>query len=231
MKYFIFIILIFTSSCCLAISQKLVDGANKYNIAVENLGKIESDIKTAYRSLEYWSKILDKDKNDQYASYGIKKLEQGHIDESNKQIRDLTVQYNVTKEIVKKLEPIKKKYDKQKEREKERENRRSELLNTIGTLGIPFVMFVLILWFFARHGKKYQQLLKDGKINKEEYDRMMQCNKSSMSDDEDGINPATGLPMTGVGISDVGGNIRGSSSDYSSSSSSDNNRSSWDRWY
>ena len=231
MKTMIFITLTFISTYCLAINQKLIDNATKYDIAVENLEKIESDIRSAYRSVEYWSEVLDRNKNGQYVSDDIKKLEQGRIDDANNQIRDLTIQYNAAKEIVKKLEPIKKKYDKQKEKEERRGKHRAELLSAIGTFGIPLFMFVLIAWFFARRGKKYQQLLKEGKINQEEYDRMMQCNKSSMSDDEDGINPATGLPMTGVGISDVGGNIRGSSSDYSSSSSSDHNRSSWDRWY
>lgn len=230
MKTMTFIILFFISTCCLAISQKLIDGADKYDAAIKNLRETEINMAVVSGSPEYWSKALEGAKKAGYASDDIKNFYQNKIDESKKQVRDLIIQYNVAKEMVKKLEPIKKKYDKQKEKEEAREEHKAELLNTIGTLGIPLAMFVLIFWFFARRGKKYQQLLKEGKINQEEYDRMMQC-KSSMSDDEDGINPATGLPMTGVGISDVGGNIRGSSSDYSSSSSSDRNRSSWDRWY
>ena len=160
MKTMILIVLIFTSACCLAISQKLIDGAAKYDIAVENLEKIESDIRSAYRSVEYWSEILDKNKNNQYASDDIKKLEQGRIDEANKQIRDLTVQYNTTKETIEKLEPIKKKYDKQKIREEDKEKHRAGFLNTIGTFGFPLSVFVLIFWLSARRSKKYQQLLK-----------------------------------------------------------------------
>ena len=231
MKTMTFIILFFASTCCLAISQKLIDGADKYDAAIKNLREIEINMAIVSGSPEYWSKALEGAKKAGYASDDIKNFYQNKIDESKKQIRDLTIQYNATKEIVKKLEPIKKKYDKQKEKEEAREEHRAELLNTIDIFGIPLSVFMLVLWLFSCRNKKYQQLLKEGKINQEEYDRMMQCNKSFVSDDEDGINPATGLPMTGVGISDVGGNIRGSSSDYSSSSSSDHNRSSWDRWY
>ncbi|EKD45263.1 MAG: hypothetical protein ACD_69C00362G0005 [uncultured bacterium] len=70
----------------------------------------------------------------------------------------------------------------------------------------------LILWISIRQ-KKYKQLLNEGKITREGYDRIMKCHTSSVSNNEEmRINPATGLPMTGIGISDVSGNIRGSPS-------------------
>ncbi|CAL7959122.1 conserved exported hypothetical protein [Gammaproteobacteria bacterium] len=191
MKPIILIILIFTSTCCLAISQKLIDGANKYDAAVKNLKEIENNL-TAQGYFGLWS------------SDELRHFNPDHIEETDKQIHDLAVQYNIAKKIVKKLEPIKEKYN----RQKEQEEYRAELLSDTGMLTLLLSMFALALWFIIRHHKKYQQLLKDGKITQKEYDSMMQCNKSSMFDNEE-TNPATGLRM--IGGVDSGGNPRGCS--------------------
>lgn len=214
MKNTIFIILIFISTCCLAVNQKLIDGANKYNDAIKSLEKIESDTRSAHSSLEYWTEILNKDKHDKYAD-GLVKFEQSQIDEKNKQINSLGVQYNAAKEAVKKYEPLKKEYDKQKAKEEKRSERIAKLLDFAGTTLMPLCILVFLLRVSTWSRKKYERLLNEGKISKKEYEEMMQGDDSSEFSDS-GINPSTGLPMVGVGISDVGGNARGSSSYQSS---------------
>jgi hypothetical protein len=68
---------------------------------------------------------------------------------------------------------------------------------------------------FDSYNKKYEKLLKEGKITQEEYERMIQNNKSSISFvssissvssvwDDERRNPATGLRMHGS--VDAGGN-------------------------
>ena len=222
MKIMAFVVLIFSSVGCFAVSQKLIDGADKYDVAVENLRKIEVKLAIANDSPGYWSKILDESKNASYATDGIRKFYQDKIDESKKQIIDLSIQYSGAKELVKKYEPIKNKYDKQIKREQKREELRAKILDTICTL-LTFGVFVLFGYFIISRRKKYKQLLAAGKITQAEYDDMTKCDDESSAFSSMRTNPATGLPMVGIGISDAGGNIRGSSpghTDYSNSSSS-----------
>lgn len=214
MKNIIFIISIFISTVCLAVNQKLIDGADKYDVAVKNLSNIKIDLGLAHKSLEYWKKILAKNKNDKYAD-GLIRLEQGHIDEKNEQINNLSIQYNAAKEAVKKYEPLKKAYDKQKAKEEKRSERIAKLLDFTLTTLIPLCILVFILRVSTWSRKKYERLLSEGKISKKEYEEMTQDDDSPEFSDS-GINPSTGLPMVGVGISDVGGNARGSSSYQSS---------------
>ncbi|EKD45265.1 MAG: hypothetical protein ACD_69C00362G0007 [uncultured bacterium] len=212
MKYLIASILIFTTTCCFAIGQKLIDGAEKYDVAVKNLSKIEGSIAVANESLKYWSNNLDEAKNSRNLSDDIIQFYQDKIYERNKQLNDLGIQYNEANEIVKKLEPAKAAYDKQEEKERKWNKFETKISNIAGMSIMP-LGFVLILWISIRQQKKYKRLLKEGKITQEEFDRMTQ---SSHTFSNGAVNPATGLPMTGVGISDVGGNIRGSSSSYDS---------------
>lgn len=67
--------------------------------------------------------------------------------------------------------------------------------------------------FAAAQHRKYQQLLKEGKITQEQYDRIMQHGQrsKSMFSNDLGVNPSTGLPLIGNGVCDAGGTLRGSS--------------------
>lgn len=215
MKKVLVIILVFISIFFMgsiynfAVDKKLVEGAKKYDIAVENLEKIESNIRATNGELEYWLKVLDNDRNNSWASDGARQLDQGHIDEASNQIQSLNIQHNEAKKLVKKYEPIKKKYDKQRAREEAREEYRGRLLDVI-PMGFFLGFIILFVSLVVKHHKKYKKLFEEGKITQEEFDRVMQCNRSSRFEGP-GINPATGLPLVGFGTSDVGGNIRGSS--------------------
>ncbi|CAL7961565.1 conserved hypothetical protein [Gammaproteobacteria bacterium] len=218
MRYLIVSVLVFITTCCFAIDQKLIDGAKQYSSALNNLKKVESLIKTKAETLKAWLKDLDEEKNKTGAFRSDDMLEFYKLrsEETKNEINNLSIQYEQTKEIIKKLEPIKIKYNKQTEKEYKRKKFRESVLNALGILGIPLTGFLVWLCFFRwliNKNKKYQQMLKEDKITQEEYDRIMSsCHdyKSTLNNDL-GINPSTGLPITGIGISDVGGNVRGSS--------------------
>jgi len=217
MRYLITSILVFITTNCFAINQKLINEVNRYEIAINILEKIELGIKTKSKTLESWLKDLDEEKNKVgiFRSDDMIKFYQLRSDETRNEINNLNTQYAQTKKIIKKLEPAKAEYDKREEKERKWDKFKTKISNIVGMSIMP-LGFVLILWISIRQQKKYKRLLKEGKITQEEYDRIMTRHASSTSNNNTGINPATGLPMTGIGISDVGGNVRGSSSSSSS---------------
>ena len=221
MRNVVIIILFFISVSCFAIDKKLIDGAAKYDAAVADLKKIIDAESEADLPIGEWTKEFQK-ANDERLSDDDRKLAQNKIDKSHKKFNELSKQQIAYEEAVKKLEPIKAEYDKQKSKE---EKIKRTMFNTIVTLAMlsPFALFI---WFAISRHKKYQRLLAEGKITQEEYDRMMQRSRSSTFSSSMGTNPATGLPMVGIGISDAGGNVRGSSPSYSSCSSSNSSGSS-----
>ncbi|CAL7962366.1 conserved exported hypothetical protein [Gammaproteobacteria bacterium] len=206
-KYCVISLLIFTTSCCFAINKEIIDGANNYNITAENLRKVKFNIESKYGLLEYWSKELDKTRNDSFATDHDIKFCQNKIDETKKELQNLNVLFNVTKETLKTLEPLKREYDKQIERESRHAELKTAILNITGMVILPLAFFGIIVLLNIYKYKKYKRLLQSGKISQQEYDNIMR-NRSTMFDD-DRTNPATGLRMIG-GI-DSGGNPSGCS--------------------
>jgi hypothetical protein len=204
MKYFILMILIFTSTRCCVIDQKLIDGAEKYDVATVVLSKLVHARIAANMPLGEWMAELHKTTDDSLSD-SDRKLARNKIDDADKKWNDLNAQIVVAEEVVKKYEPIKDEYDRQLSREKEVK----DTIQNIATILLILSIFASFFWFIIYQQKKYKRLLEAGKITQEEYDQMT---KSSHTFSDNGVNPSTGLPMTGIGISDVGGNIRGSSS-------------------
>ena len=146
------------------------------------------------------------------------------IDEEDKRWHELNSQYVEAEAMVKKLEPLKKEYDRQEGIEFEKEQFKISIITTIVISLIFITFFGFIIWLMIFQHKKYKQLLKEGKISRKEYDRIMSsCHKSkSMFSNDLGVNPSTGLPLIGNGVCDAGGNLRGSSSSSSSFNASQN---------
>ena len=230
MRYLIISVFVFIATGCFAIDQKLIDGAKQYGSTLNNLKKVESLIKTKAETLEAWLKDLDEEKNKTGAFRSDDMLEFYKLrsEETRNEINNLSIQYEQTKEIIKKLEPIKIKYNKQMEEEYKRKKFRESVLNALGILGIPLAGFLVWLYFFRwliNKNKKYQQMLKEGKITQAEYNSIMSSSNEEYTPfrGDDRTNPATGLRM--IGGCDSGGNPYGCSSRYSSS---ENYRTKWD---
>lgn len=227
MKYLLTTILLFITINCFAIDQNLIEGAKEYDKAIANLHKILEVINTDSMSLDEFIDELHKT-TDSNLSIADREAAKSKIDEKHKRSYELNLQYAKVEAIVKKLEPLKKEYDKQKELEDEHKELIESIIVTM-VVSILIAIFGTVIYFVITQQKKYWKLLKSGKITQEEYDRLTRSSVSS-SNNNMGVNPATGLPMTGIGISDVGGNVKGSSSisstfDYSQDYSS---RHRWD---
>lgn len=216
MKYLLTAILLFIAINCFATNQKIIDGAKQYDIAVSNLHKILETIDTNSMSLDEFTEELHKT-TDNSLSEEARDAAKNKIDKNHKILDKLNSQYAEAEAEVKKLDPFKKEYDRQKEIEFENKQFVITILaiTIISLLLITFFGFAI--WFAITRRKKYQHLLKEGKITQEQYDRMMSSTheKSTLFND-DRTNPATGLRMTGG--CDSGGNAYGSSSSSSSSS-------------
>lgn len=226
MKYIIIGFLIISSIGYFAFDKSQINGAKKYGVAVKNLEKIEDDMKSIRRSLGYWQEILEHDMSNRHMSDEVIKLDQNRANERNKKLQGLTEQYNEAKKIVRKYEPYKKKHDEQIEAESE---------DSLGVLifgAISKLMWILFiggfLWFFGWMANRNKRLLEEGKITQEEYERLMQSNKSSIFADDARTNPATGLRIHGS--LDSSGNPAGSSSSSSMSSSASQDYRDRNRW-
>jgi len=225
-------IMVFTTSNCFAVDQKLIDGVEAYEAAVKNSRKIEIKLETANNGPEYWSKKLNEESNKKGVFYSPHRIRfcQDKIVESKKRIQDLSIKYNAAKEEVKGLEPIIEEHNKQVEIERKREDFKYTVIHFGKIIGLPLAFLVLISFLSRLMRKRYKRLLKKGKITQDEYNQKINDNKSRLFDDDKGINPATGLPLVGIGISDAGGNVRGSSSrdSFSDSSQDYRDRHRWD---
>jgi hypothetical protein len=199
-------IIAFAMTCCFAMDARIIEGAKLHEEAVENLDKIENSILVANESVEHWVKELHKGQNNFFATEYDREFDQNKIDEKKRNISDLSVQYNIAQETIKKYEPIKKEYNKQLEIESKRAKLKTGILNVTGMLILPLAVFALVGWGIVCQHRKYRRLLRDGKMTQEEYDRMMK-NNSPFSTTR--TNPATGLTM--VGGCDSGGNPAGCS--------------------
>ena len=222
MKYLIIAIFTLTTSVCFAVDKKLSDIADEYSAAIKELRTLRSAIKIEQDSLEYWLKNLheEQSKNFAFKSVDMIAFHQSHIDEAKKNIKNFDSRYYQTEELIKKLEPMKKEYDRQAQKEFEKQQVIDSSLRLGGHLLI-FSIFILGAWVIIRYNIKYRRLLKEGKITQQQYDEMTSSSSSPFSNM--GVNPSTGLPMCGVGISDASGTPRGGTptSSYSSSYRSD----------
>jgi hypothetical protein len=229
MKHIITSILFLVVTNCLAINQQAADSIKRHDLAMENLKKIEFEIASEHRVIKSWLEKLDKNKSSYFKSYDMEKFYQQRIKETQEKINILNSKYVEANKLVEKLQPVKKEYDKQIELEIKRDKFKTAILNVVGILGIPCIGLIAWLYFFRwiiNKNKKYQQLLKEGKITQDEYDRIMSSSyeKSTLFRDDDRTNPATGLRMTGG--CDSGGNPYGCS--FSNSSTSETHKTKWD---
>ncbi len=225
MKYLFSIILLFITTSCFSVDQKLIDSAERYGAAVANLHKIFEAIKANTMPLDQFIEELHKTTDDSLSAEARVNAK-NKINERHTILDKLNSQYAEAEVEVKRLEPLKKEYDKQKDIEFENKQFRITVLVVV-TISLIFITFFgSIIWLAINRHKKYQQLLKDGKITQEEYDRVMKNHESkSMFSNDLGVNPSTGLPLIGNGVCDAGGNLRGSSPIRSSFDSSQDYRS------
>jgi L-lactate utilization protein LutC len=224
MKHLLASILLFITISCFAIDQKLIDGAEQYDAAVANLHKILETISTDSMSLDEFMEELHKTVDDSLPEEA-RVAARNKIDEKHKQISVLNSQYAEAEVVVKKLEPLKSEYDKQRNIENERANLIESIVVTLVIALLLITFFGSIVWLAITQQKKYQKLLKAGKINQAEYDSIVSSSdeKSTLFRDDDRTNPATGLRM--IGGCDSGGNPYGCSF---RDSSSENYRTKWD---
>ena len=142
-------------------------------------------------------------------------------------MEEFRTQYYALLAKAEKFEPLKEEYYRQKRIEYEKEQTRMNIIALIVILLLFTGIFGAAIRYSITQHRKYQRLLKEGKITQEEYDRIIEnCNKSSAFSDDYRTNPATGIRM-GLGGCDVGGNPYGSSF-RNSSSCSDNYKTRWD---
>lgn len=217
MRCLLISILLFITTNCLAIDQELIDGAKKYDAAVESSRKVLEARIASKMPLDEFIKTRHK-MTDYSLSNEDREAAKNKIDEENKKWNELNLQYTEAEALVKKLEPLKNEYDKQKNIEFENNQFKITILVITIIVLIFITSFGTFIYFAVAQHKKYQQLLKEGKITQEEYDRIMQqCHQSkSMFSNDLGTNPSTGLPLVGNGVCDAGGNLRGSSETRSS---------------
>ena len=227
MRYLLISILLFITINCFAIDQKLINGAKEYEIAEANLHKIFDEINSNSMSLDEFIKELHKTTNNNLSAED-KAVVKNKIDKKHNQLYELNSRHAEAEAVVKKLEPLKKEYDKQKGIEFENKQFSITILvvTTISLIVITF--FGAVIWLIISQRKKYQQLLKEGKITQAEYDRIMSSSssyeKSTLFRDDNRTNPATGLRM--IGGCDSGGNPYGSS--FNNSSTSETHRTRWE---
>lgn len=214
-KYPIIVILVFITINCFAVDQKLIDGARNYETAVEKLKEIEDGLRErGYIGL--WS------------SEEMRNYNPDRIDETNERWNDLEYQYNEAKKTVEKYKPIKNKYDKQKDIEFENEQLKTSIMIGIAIFLIIVTFFGFMIWLAISQQKKYQKLLKEGKISQAEYDSIMSppCKGYTPFRDDTRTNPATGFRM--IGGCDVGGNPYGCPFSNSNNSTSEPYKTRWD---
>ena len=232
-KYLIISILFFIATNCFAIDQKLIDADEQYSVAELKLSEIENKIERTKEELEAVLRWLkwEEDKTGNFRTESIIKNYRTEVEEKQNLLSNLNTQQIETKELLQKLEPIKNEYDKQSKIERKHENLKVSIITTIVISLIFITFFGSIIWLMLFQHKKYKQLLKEGKISRKEYDRIMSSRheSKSMFSNDLGVNPATGLPLIGNGVCDAGGNLRGSSSNNSFDYSQDySSRHKWD---
>ncbi|CAL7962196.1 conserved hypothetical protein [Gammaproteobacteria bacterium] len=220
MKHLLISILIFIVTNCFAISQKVVDGLKEYEIAVEKLEKAANELKSN-DMLEDWE-LSNLVRGNILCTDGIAECSADYIDETK--YGTTVVNYNEAKKLVNKLKPKRDEYNRQKEREERIKNTIHSIIVVSAIIAIFLSFFGFIIWLAITQHKKYQKLLKEGKITQAEYDSIISSSHEEYTPFRgDRTNPATGLRMTGG--YDSGGNLYGCSSRYSSS---ENYRTKWD---
>jgi hypothetical protein len=181
MKYLIIATFAFIASSCLAVNYKLIDGVNKYEIAVNNLKKVEFDMESETRELEYCSKKINENKSSYFISDNMDKFYKKCISETNAKINMLNIQYTKAKKTVKELEPIKVEYDKQIQLEHEKEEFDNKLWHIVWyiTVLLIFAISTFLALFIYKRSQRFYQMMKDGKLSKEEYEKLMESHRAS----------------------------------------------------
>lgn len=210
MKYFISVILLLFTVSSFAVQQQLIDAAENFDKAEQKLVTLEVDAKIGKNSIENW--IKTRNENGQFFPLpeSSKRFYQKKIDEQKNKLQDINNQIIETQTLLKKLEPLKQKYDTQVKKERDGEEFISSVLYGLGTVGLPLAVIVLFGVFIFKTNRKYKKMLEEGRISQQEYEKLTKCNAGFLRGHR--INPATGLPIFGNGACDVAGNVRGSSS-------------------
>ncbi|MBU0744248.1 MAG: hypothetical protein KKE11_02620 [Gammaproteobacteria bacterium] len=208
MKYVAISILIFITTNCFAINQKMIEGAEKYRSAIANLEAIDYKRKLKYDTLKSTLKDLayEEDKTGLSRAENLIKYYRERTSEIKNIINDLGAEYIEAGKEVAKYKDINYEYEKQIEKEFKRERLKTTVLNVLGLAVFPILGLMIWLWGFIYIVKRNKRLFKEGKITQEDYNRMMKNQKSHILD-EIRTNPATGLPM--IGGCDSGGNPAG----------------------
>ena len=139
----------------------------KYIFTIKDLGKIDEKISREERGRQLWHK---------------------EIVELEEELKKLNSRRTELVATINKLEPINEAYYKRE--------RRIDLIEKIisGITIFLFVMiFPLVFWIIIKRNAKYEQMLEDGEITQEEYDRRVNCHSGgSHIDTSSRTNPATG---------------------------------------
>lgn len=183
MKYLAITIFVFITTSCLAISQNLIDGNEKYKIAINNLKEIEINILTKQDSLETWLNDLNEARSKTGISHSdeMVKFYQMQANETKNQINNINLHYAKIKETIKELEPIKIEYDKQIQLEHKKAEFNNTTWRTVWyiTVLLIFAFSIFLALFIYKRNQRFCQMMKDGKLSKEEYEKLMEPHKAS----------------------------------------------------
>ena len=179
MKYLITTILFFVITSCFAVDQKLIDADKQYFAAELKLSELKNKMGLAKKEAERssWWLEWEEGKSGNFRSENMIKNYRTEVEEYQKLLYDLNIQQSQTKEIIKKLEPMKKKYDEKAEMEQKKAKFEAELSNILFRYALPIlilIVFVLITILITKRNQKFYQMMKEGKMSKEEYERLMQ---------------------------------------------------------
>ncbi len=134
------------------------------------------------------------------------------IDRNSRELVAINSQIVEKRAELKKLIPLKIKYDKAVARKQKRQEIIDGTLNVLGILGLPLAGACLLIYLMSLQQKRYKRMLLEEKITEEEYKTLM-AKMRECSHRVRRSNPSTGLPLTGNNSAcDVGGNTIGSSS-------------------
>jgi len=214
MKYLISIILLMFSINGFAIQQRLIDATEAYAKVEDEIKSLQNKMAATKNGIAFWAKKLKEDQREHSLSYNIMDIHKKYLLEEETELKKIEVQIAETQVVLKKLEPLKKEYDEQIKKKYDRKEFINSTLYGLGTIGLPIVLIIWNIVSSVKTNRKYKKMLDEGKITQKQYDELTKCDEDFPKRHR--INPATGLPMAGSGMCDVGGNAMGSSPSSSS---------------
>ncbi len=230
MKYFLSVLILLCTTNIFAISQTLIDAASEYHAIEQDIIKLEISAEVDVEIIkERVEKLQDK-----LMPADEQEFIRASIDRNSRELVAINSQLAEKRAELKKLIPLKVKYDKAVARDRKMQEIIDGTLNVLGILGLPLAGFWLVIYLNSLQQKRYKRMLLEGKITEEEYKNLI-AKMKEYSHDVRRSNPSTGLPLTGNNSAcDVGGNTIGSSSyspsGYSGTRSSISSVSSDDSW-